>query len=170
MGAIGVDDLAIGDCSAYRDLGFWDEADSVCAKGCFIAMGEATKFVGKTMCPYNHVFGLFDEVTIIICNSSAVVNDRCSYGCEWCCGWQCDKVVNGDQLVLSQIVPGWGGNRLELVSKVVVPVDWSSSCVMKGMRVGVIGGQVGVVCVCVCVCLIGGWVVCWGSVLLEVGR
>ena len=37
---------------------------------------------------------------------------------------------------------GGGENRSELVSKVVVPMDWSSSCIMKGMGWG-------------------GWGTCW---------
>ena len=41
---------------------------------------------------------------------------------------------------------GGGGNWSELVSEAVVVVDWSSSCMMKGMVVGEVDirGQVGV--------------------------
>ena len=75
--------MAIGDCVAFGDLGFWDEKDGIFAQSHCIALGEATKFIGKTAYPYHHVFGLFDEVVIFICNSSVIIYDECSYGCEW---------------------------------------------------------------------------------------
>ena len=85
--AVGYNVMAICDCAAFGDLRFWDKENGICTQGCCIALGKATKFVGKMACPHLHMFGLFDEVTIFICNSSVIISDECSYGSEWQCWW-----------------------------------------------------------------------------------
>ena len=107
--AVGDNDMAIGYCVVFRDLGFLDEKGHISDWELFIALGKMTKFIGETACPDPYVFGLFNEIATFIVNSSVVINDGCSYGSEWCCRWCCDKAVDGDWLTLLQIVPWWWG-------------------------------------------------------------
>ena len=81
--AVGDKNSAIGDSVTLGYVQFLDEEDGTCAGSHCIGLGETSKFIGKTLCPYCHVFALFDEVKVFICNVSVIIICRGSKGSDW---------------------------------------------------------------------------------------